>query len=230
MPCSSRTTSTSPARPGTSSVAARSAATAGAPATAPATARRRPAAAPAPTASVRRDRADCHAAGRGRHLPSARDRSRGRARRWTGLVAHGARHCAVRIIGSRRGRVPIPSPRSPTRDPIEDHRADLPVRLHRVRPRLRAVPELLRRRADRSAPSATAGCARSSTPSAWSSRAPASTAPTAAPRLLGVAPAASTRGSSSADGSLAASVETELVEHDRAASRPPPAATEPSTD
>src|SRR6476646_11227721 len=59
-----------------------------------------------------------------------------------------------RMIGSRRGRVPARSAwQLPTRGPrptdaTEENRADLPVRLHRVRPRLRTVPELLRRRPD----------------------------------------------------------------------------------
>ena len=83
-----------------------------------------------------------------------------------------------RTIGSRRPRVPTPRRTDPSGGlpPCPD----LPVRLHRVRPRLRAGAELHRRRADRPAPSAAAGCARSSTPWAWCSRAPASTGPTAA--------------------------------------------------
>ena len=113
---------------------------------------------------------------------------RGSRGRGIGLVAHGVRHCAVPYDWQSPG--PSASPTSvavPTRGPrptdaTEENRADLPVRLHRVRPRLRAVPELLRRRPDRSAPSATGGCARCSTPWASCSRAPASTAPTAGPR------------------------------------------------
>ena len=62
-----------------------------------------------------------------------------------------------RTIGSRRGGVPASLPALRTTDatpslPRIHDCAHLPVRLHRVRSRLRAVPELHRRRADRVPP------------------------------------------------------------------------------
>ena len=64
------------------------------------------------------------------------------------LVGHGARHCAVPLaVVWAECQHPRPGPLLAV--PEDDHRADLSVRLHRVLARLRAVPELQRRRADR---------------------------------------------------------------------------------
>ena len=86
-----------------------------------------------------------------------RGRASRRARGGRGLPrwarARSWRCTLCRTIGSRPAGVPAPAGRQPDhRGPPGTTSADLPVRLHRVRPRLRAVPELQRRRADRVPP------------------------------------------------------------------------------
>ena len=144
MPCSSRTTSTSAARPGTSSspeVCGSGRRTTTTPAT-----RRDDQEQDQPDRDVRRPAGRGRPAAEGRRAtsPTTRpDRSAPRRSlrprgRWWGCSW--CCHCAV-VFGSQDRRVPAGPPRGRAR-------ADLPVRLHRVRPRLRAGPELQRRLAD----------------------------------------------------------------------------------
>ena len=114
------------------------------------------------------------------------------------LLGHLIRHCAVRLAVDRVEcqRVAGPPDRVPEALASKVSHAHLSVRLHRVRPRVRAVPELQRRLADRVPASARADCARCSTPWVWCSRARASTAPTAAPGSSSSVPAATSESSS----------------------------------
>ena len=135
MPCSSRTTSTSPVSPGTRDRPVdlgerpphehhrRAPDAATSRSTSPTATVRRPAHGPRPA------RKTCH---------------RGTGSRGSSGSRHGGSQCAVPLAVACGECQPCREPPRP-----KGNRADLPVRLHRVRARLRPVPELLRRRADR---------------------------------------------------------------------------------
>ena len=89
------------------------------------------------------------AAGRGEEELPARGTGRRRGRCGSRAPRSWCSHCAVPLAVAAASANPSPRSPPPTRSRTWRTRAHLPVRLHRVRPRLRAVPELHRRRAHR---------------------------------------------------------------------------------
>ena len=131
---------------------------------------------------------------------------------------HVDRHCAVpyhwhsprvecqRLAGAGRA--------------AKENRAHLPVRLHRVRPRLRAGPELLRRRADR-LPQCEGRLRKLFNAVGVVFRAPASTAPTAAPTAAPARVGSTTSGGPEKTSEKKSETTTTTKTESKPAARPP---------